>query len=120
MELRRSNRYRPEKDVLVALYLMLNDQNFDIYTTVVGYLTDLSQWGLAFSYLDFNRPLALGYYRVILINPHHLTDPISCRIVHEKVSPAKLGLPDKHYCGLEFFSPLDSREVPMLINGRIS
>ncbi|MEN6438517.1 MAG: hypothetical protein ABFD97_08035 [Syntrophobacter sp.] len=119
MDLRKSNRYRPEKEVLVALYLTPSDRNFDTSTAFVGYLTDLSQSGLAFNYLDFNRPPVQGCYRVILINDHHLTDPISCRIVHDTVIGAELGLPGKRYCGLEFFSPLDSSEVPMFITGSV-
>ena len=117
MDLRKAKRYRPKEDVLVALYLSLDGHKSDDCTTFVGYLTDLSQSGLAFNYLAFNRPPAQGSCRVILTNDHNLTDPITCRVVHETAFPAETGLPDRRRCGLEFLSPLDSQVVPMLIDG---
>ncbi len=119
MELRKSQRYRPDGDVLVALYLASG--NFrNGCTALVGYLTDLSRSGLAFTYLSYNTPPALGSCRVILKNVHELTDPIPCRVVHEVDFPAEPGFPNTRRCALEFLMPLESRTVPKLITGHTS
>jgi hypothetical protein len=118
VELRKSQRYRPDGDVLVALYLASgNYLPKDDDRALVGYLADLSLSGLAFTYLSFNTPPALGSCRVILKNVYELTDPIPCRVVHEVDFPAQPGLPNVRRCGLEFLMPLESAAVPKLITG---
>ena len=56
MEPRRYERYTPENEIMVALRLPPEQQNW----TFMGHMVDLSQSGLSFAYLPIIQPFPSG------------------------------------------------------------
>lgn len=109
-ELRFYERFRPKKDIVVALHYPAEESE----KYQIGKMVDMSQSGLALSYLALDASVisASENCTVSILELPMKTQPIQCRVVYEKELPAYsfLDLPMKRV-GLEFGKPLPTSEI---------
>ena len=81
MESRRHERYTPEKEIMVALRLPPEQQNW----TFTGHMVDLSQSGLSFAYLPISRAIPVSVHCEIMFKygSKPFDEPIECEPVYE-------------------------------------
>jgi hypothetical protein len=131
MEPRRYERYTPKKEIMVALRLPPEQQNW----TFMGHMVDLSQSGLSFAYLPISRAIPVSVRCEIMLKygSKPFDEPIACEPVYEldtkktgretgqnityetQFSSETYSLPLMRRCGVKFINPLSVSALQELV-----
>ena len=131
MEPRAYERYTPEKEIMVALQLPPEHQNW----TFMGHMVDLSRSGLSFAYLPISTAIPVGTPCEIMLKYGSMPfeEPIACEPVYEldtetgretgqnityetPFSSETYSLPLMRRCGIKFMNPLSVSTFQELVS----
>ena len=132
MESRRYERYTPEKEIMAALRLPPEQQNW----TFMGHMVDLSQSGPSCAYLPISTAIPVRTPRKIMLKygSKPFEEPIACEPVYEldtreagketwqnitsetQFSSETYSLPIMRRCGVKFIDPLSVSALQELVS----
>ena len=132
MEPRRYERYTPKKEVMVALRLPPDQQNW----TFMGHMVDLSRSGLSFAYLPISMAIPIRTPCEIMLkyDSKPFDEPVACEPVYEMDTKAAgmetrqkityetpfssetYSLPLMRRCGVKFINPLSVSALQELLS----